>query len=210
MQIGTVINLNGYKKSKIFLKQNKLTVLVFSVFIISFITFLFLSRENTVLNNYGKFFVKRLLEERSNVKFFKVAVNSFFSYLLIIAINFSFGTSMFGIVFIPLIVAYLGAHYGIISTFLYANYSLTGIAFHAVIILPSAVVFIAALFYSARACFDFSFSIARITFSRNVNVTVYESFKKYCIKHIYIIFLVLASALIDALISTNLITKFNF
>ena len=108
---------------------------------------------------------------------------------------------MLGVVLVPVAAVLRGIIYGGVSAFLYSQYTVKGIAFNAVLIIPSAFVFVIALLLASRESVRFSLLIARISLPATPAVNLSYDFKNYCGRYLLISLIALASALTDAVLS---------
>ena len=157
----------------------------------------------------SKKIVKGKFIKKNSSNFFKITISSFFNSMLFIFLAFSFGGSIFGVFLVPVCVALKGVLYGGVTSFLYSQYGLQGIAFNAVLIIPPAFVFLFAFLFASLEALDFSLTVLKLTFPKSVSTNLYFKFKKYSMKYLVISLIVLLSGIFDALISTNFLTKFN-
>lgn len=209
MQRGTVLNLRGLKKVfEVFSANSRLIILtLFFAFGFLAAVFTFGKNEEIVLmaNNY----IEEFISSRANVGFFALLVHSFLNSMLFLVLCFICGSSMLGVILVPLLVFLKGFVYGAVTAVLYFEYSLKGIAFHAVVIMPPAILFIIALILAAMEAIRFSLFLARQTLPQSVPTSLSLVFKRFCFKFLIFSSIVLMSALLDAFISCNFLPTFN-
>ena len=202
MRKGKVLSLKNFKLTEFVTKNNILAVLV--VLIIAGVSVgIFTESRIQVLSNYSTTYVERFIALRSGESFLSVALSSFMSSALVLLVLFAAGTSMLGVILVPFIAALIGLFYGGISALLYSEYSVKGIAFNAVLIVPSAFVFLIALLLAGRESMRFSLLMAKMTLPGSPSVNLAFDFKNYCGRYLYIAFILLASALTDAVLSCS-------
>ena len=202
MQKGKVLSIKNFKLTEFVTKNNILAVLV--VLIIAGVSVgIFTESRIQVLSNYSTTYVERFIALRSGESFLSVALSSFMSSALVLLMLFAAGTSMLGVILVPFIVALIGLFYGGISALLYSEYSVKGIAFNAVLIVPSAFVFLIALLLAGRESMRFSLLMAKMTLPGSPSVNLAFDFKNYCGRYLFIAFILLASALTDAVLSCS-------
>ena len=202
MRKGKVLSLKNFKLTEFVTKNNILAVLV--VLIIAGVSVgIFTESRIQVLSNYSTTYVERFIALRSGESFFSVALSSFMSSALVLLVLFAAGTSMLGVILVPFIAALIGLFYGGISALLYSEYSVKGIAFNAVLIVPSAFVFLIALLLAGRESMRFSLLMAKMTLPGSPSVNLAFDFKNYCGRYLFIAFILLASALTDAVLSCS-------
>jgi len=206
---GTVFRIKGYKDIFKCFVDNKLLILTTLFLIIGIFFGVFFYDKYSLLKEIPENFLNGFIEKRIDATFFKIFFDSFLGSMIIFVSLFAFGTSMLGVVFIPMIVALNGVFYGSLVSFLYAEFSLKGIAFHTVIFVPTVIFIIIGTILASLQSLDFSFLLAKHTFYEDSSKPIYENFKKYSVKFSLYILLFLIAALIDALISVNLLSSFN-
>ena len=116
---------------------------------------------------------------------------------------FAAGTSVLGVVLVPIAAAVRCVLYGSVSALLYSQYSVKGIAFNAVLIIPTEIIFAVALLLAARESVRFSLGMAKLTLPSASPVNLSADFRSYCSKYILICLLTLLSAIIDAVMSCS-------
>lgn len=209
MQRGKVLNLSKLRFTT-FLVENKILIIaLFSLLVgIIFGTVMFDRYEK--LNSFTADYLENFIILRTDGTFIKIFLNSFFNSAVVLLIIMIFGTSMFGVVTVPLTTAVLGIFYGSVTAYLYSQFALKGIAFNAVIFLPSSIIFIIILMFACRESVKFSFKISYLTVSQTVSCNLSLEFKRFLI--MFLIFLCgsVLSALTDATVSHAFIKYFEF
>ncbi len=209
MHYGTVLKLRGYKSFFSFLQNNYWLLISATFFVVGLAFGVFSFGKYTLVLEWSKDFISEFIVLRSSSSFLKVVVDSFLSSMLFIVLIFICGTSLFGLGLVPVFVTVRGFLYGSVTALLYSEYSLKGIAFHAVLVMPSAVFFIIALIIAAVESIRFSFVFSRLTLPNSMPVNLSVNFKRYCYKYLLLCILILLSAVADALISCNFLSKFS-
>ena len=202
MQKGKVLSLKNFKLADFVARNNILTILV--VLIAGGIAVgIFTQSKIQLLSEYSADYLERFIALRSGESFVSVALSSFMGSALVLLLLFAAGTSMLGVVLVPLLSAVRGMFFGGVSALLYSQYAVKGIAFNAVLIIPSAFVFVIALLLAARESMRFSVLIAKISLPGSPSVNLAFDFKYYCGRFLFIALIVLASALVDAVLSCS-------
>lgn len=202
MKKGTVLSLKNLKFTDFMAKNNILVILIL-LFVLGLAAGTFSGSKISVLSEYSDDYLKRFISERTNATFFSVTLNSFMGSALTLLLTFAAGTSMLGVILVPTIFLLRGVLYGSVSALLYSEYSVKGIAFNAVLIIPAAIVFIISLILSSRESIKFSLIIAKMTLPGSPSPNLSADFKNYCGRYLFICLLVLASALVDAVLSCS-------
>ena len=202
MQKGKVLSLKNFKLADFVARNNILTILV--VLIAGGIAVgIFTQSKIQLLSEYSADYLERFIALRSGESFVSVALSSFMGSALVLLLLFAAGTSMLGVVLVPLLTAVRGMFFGGVSALLYSQYAVKGIAFNAVLIIPSAFVFVIALLLAARESMRFSVLIAKISLPGSPSVNLAFDFKNYCGRYLFIALIALASALTDAVLSCS-------
>ena len=102
-----------------------------------------------------------------------------------------------------------GLFFGMVSAGLYSGYSLKGIAFYAVMILPAAVINVVAVLCASVESVRFSQVIAKLALPSAIPTDISSEFKEYFIKFLPIVSLSLLSAVIDGFLVTKLSDMFS-
>ncbi len=210
MRKGTVLNLNKltFLNSA---RKNKSLIFLSSVFLLGItLGVIFLSKSDTTLM-FSKFTFENFLSVRLDKPFWQILLKSLFYSLVYVFLMFVCGTSFVGIVLTPVLTLIKGYLYGGFLAYIYATYLLKGIAFNAVIFLPSALIFTIAFLFCAKLSLNFSYELLGLTFRENYNSPkIYTLFKNYCSKYLLNLIFVLISALVDALSSIVFFKFFDF
>ncbi len=199
MRKGKVLSL----KTVEFVAKNNILAVLFVLITSGVAVGIFTESKLQVLSQYSASYVERFVALRSGESFVSVALSSFMSSALVLLVLFAAGTSMLGVVLVPFLAALQGVFYGGVSALLYSEYSVKGIAFNAVLIVPSAFVFVVALLLAARESMRFSLIIAKMSLPGSPSVNLSFDFRNYCGRYLFIVLIALASALTDAVLSCS-------
>ena len=142
--------------------------------------------------------------------FWKIFFASILEVLPFVSLVFLAGTSMAGSILTPLIIALRGVILGFLASYLYIHYSLNGIVFNMLIIIPSAVLTSLSLILSGREAFGFSLSLARLAFPGAKTVVLENDFKLYCIRQLFIFLFFLVGALLKTVMAVSFFSFFKF
>lgn len=209
MQRGKVLNLSRLKVTG-FLFENKILIISLIIYLIGIIFGIVSIGKYENFTEFTKNFVNEFIDLRITEKFSKILINSFFRSVMILLAFAVLGTSMFGAVTVPFALGVIGVFYGNVTAYLYSEFALKGIAFNAVIFLPSVIVFLIVLLLACKEAVNFSLKISSLTFSKSVSYNLSIEFKKFIILFIIFVSAALFSALIDAVISCSFIKYFQF
>lgn len=150
------------------------------------------------------------LSNRSDSSFIKLFLKIFWSYLPVQLLCFLCGTSIVGIVVVPLISAFSGFSFGITAGYMYSSFSLKGIAFNGLMFIPSHALSALCLLLCAKEALQFSGLLIHSSLPGSPGMNYYNNFKNYCLKNIIYLGLLLFAALLDAAESSTLLRLFSF
>ena len=208
MQRGKVLNLSRLRFTEVLFK-NKLLIISLAVFLAGIIFGIISVGKYKNLTDFSSGFITDFMDLRNTEKFSKILLSSFFRSIAVLIIFAVFGTSMFGVVTVPFLLSVIGVIYGNITAYLYSEFALKGIAFNAVIFLPSVIVFLIVLLLASKEAVNFSLKISSLTFAKSGLYNLTLEFKKFLISFLLFISAALVSSLIDAVISCSFIKYFQ-
>lgn len=153
---------------------------------------------------------KSFITHRKNTNFVEILFSSFFSEFCIITICLFSSFGVIGIPVIPLMLLFKGFTSGVLSGILYRFYSLQGIAFSNLILLPSEIFAYFSLIYLSSKCFKLSLkflSLLRDVSSKGIVVRpdCVSTSKKYLL----CVIIVFVSSIVEALLTIGFIRFFN-
>lgn len=209
MQRGKVLNFSKYQIIG-FLKTNAYS-LIGVLFITLGICLGLILFDNFKIVTYllEKFFTLFVsLRQESN--FLKIVFYSFLKSLLLFFLLFISGTTLFGVVTVPLTLTFCGFFYGSAVAYLYSTFAIKGVAFNAVIFLPSNLLLIIFLIFTARYAIMFSLNIAQLTLPNGMQGDLYFQFKDYSLKFLFLTLGSISAALLDGLTAVSMLRFFEF
>ncbi len=209
MKKGTVINFSAFKFTE-FLSENKsLIALIFSL-ILGIMFSVFSLKKDSVQMEFADFLFSFYKSEHFSLKFGTILFKSCVFGFTYLCLFFVFGTTMLGIIFVPLLCLSYGIYFGSVSSYICNSFSLMGVAYNAIVFIPGSIVLAVALTFAARESIQFSLAVAKTTFSSTQYGNLSLTFRGFCIKYIILIISVFLSALLDAFFSSSLCKIFNF
>lgn len=201
MKVGKVINLNKFNLIIEFFKKNYLSLILTLFYIFGLAFGIFSYKNSDSIMEYSTDYLLKFCELRTESGFLKILFNSLFSSVTYIAFLFIAGGAILGFVLVPFLISVKGFSLGCITAYIYSEYALKGVAFNAVMIMPWAVILVIAMILAGRESIKFSFKLTGLTIPTNRPANLFNVFKLYCGKYIFILFLCLLSAFADGLIS---------
>lgn len=209
MRKGTVLSLKSCNKIFDFIIKNNILIILSVFFTVGFIVGIVFYNKYETVADWNESFLNSFISNRTHKAVLSITVKSFLNAMLFILLCFAGGSSVLGVILVPLFVGLRGFLYGGMSALLYSEYLLKGIAFHTVLILPSAIIFIFGFLFAASEALSFSLVLTRLTLPQEMPRNISFQFKSYCIKYLIITVIVLFSAVVDALLCGNFLTVFS-
>lgn len=209
MRKGIIVNLKRFKTFD-YVNLNKIFLVLCAVFIGGIVIGCTSFSKNGWLLKTAESFLKNYISVQSEYKFLKKFSAFAFRYLALLAMYFLSGTSMLGVAVAPFVTLWHGIFWGSVSSYLYANYKLTGIAFNAIILIPPTAIFAVACFFAAKYSLNFSLSVAKLTLPRNKPASLYTDFKNFCIKYLILVSVSVLCAAIEVVLNLLFLKLFNF
>lgn len=158
---------------------------------------------------FSKTLFNHYIDLRKDSAFIKTCFSVLTEYFICILILFVAGSSLTGVVLVPAVCCTAGLYYGSLLSFVYSEYSLKGIAFNSVIIIPPALIFIICVLFAANRAFAFSCVLLRGTFPKCRAANLSAEFRVYCFKYLIILLLIVFAAFVDSAVSGSFIKYFS-
>lgn len=209
MRKSATINLNSLKLVTA-IKINYPIIIFSLIFVIGVVGGTLLIKYNPTVIMAAETMFHEFLQCRTSNGFFKVVLISFLDLLPLCLVIFLSGTSLIGVVLIPVSICYKGVMFGIVSSYLYVTYMLKGIAFNALLFVPTNLISALTLIFCAKISFSFSLVLLKSSLPRGQMVNLYNQFQSHCKKYVFCTLILIISALVDALMSVGFIKLFNF
>ena len=192
-----------------FIKKNKISLLLCVLFLIGAIVSVVLYKR-TFISNKIPFWLNDYYFSIKQATPFISFSKSFLSLLLIIVTFYMCGTSMMGIITVPISVSLLGFITGSFIAHIYSQYAIKGVAYTAVILVPSALIFLVALLNTCKYTISFSFNLLKLTFGNNSHKNIADEFKNYCYKYLSLLIFTVLSVILDLFLNNSFLKYFEF
>ena len=209
MRRSTVVSLNKAKVYE-FLSKNHTLLVLTAFYIIGMVVGALSIHGNARALSLAESALKSYITARGGETFTQIMLSSASSSYLYLLLSFIAGASMLGVVLVPMLLAYRGFWYGVLSALLYSNYAVRGIAFNAVLVIPSSVLFLLCLLLAARESVGFSLVIAKLTLPKTNPANLYTDFKSYCGRYLIIGVVSFLPAVLDAVMAGSFMGYFEF
>lgn len=206
---GKVLNISKYRLSQ-FLKANLFSLIGFAFLAIGIIVGLVVFNDFAFFPDILKKYFLSYISFRQNNSFLKIVFNSFLQSIYLFLIIYVFGTTLFGVVLVPVSIAFFGVFYGAAVAYLYAEFALKGVAFNAMIFLPASILLLLLLIFASRTAMIFSLHIARLTLPNLLRGDLALQFKEYSLKILLISSGGIVVGLLDGLTAISMLKFFEF
>lgn len=208
--LGTTLKF-GYKPIKKLNFQDGITLALFFSFIIGLsIGIYFVSAGDNTIYQFAESIFDSFLENKNSGSFVGVFLKSFIFSLPFLISSFIFGTSILGNIILPVVNLIFGIYYGLIISFVYNTFAISGIAFNFLIIAPAAVLFGALLIFSTKESICFSTMLLKNSLPKGTSYNFSKDLKLYSLRFLIFLILFIVVALIDAILTSVFIKFFNF
>lgn len=206
---GKVLNISKYRLSQ-FLKANLFSLIGLAFLAIGIIVGLVVFNDFAFFPDILKKYFSSYISFRQNNSFLKIVFNSFLQSIYLFLIIYVFGTTLFGVVLVPVSIAFFGVFYGAAVAYLYTEFALKGVAFNAMIFLPASILLLLLLIFASRTAMIFSLHIARLTLPNLLRGDLALQFKEYSLKILLISSGGIVVGLLDGLTAISMLKFFEF
>lgn len=208
MQKGRVLSLKNFRCVD-FLQKNYILLIILFFLLLGIIFGIFRFDNTEELKNYFNDYTLNFVEIRSGTSFWRILFVCFLRSLAVLFLLFLLGASLFGVITLPAAIFIKGFLQGGVAAFLYSQYGLKGIAFNAVIFIPSTITFIIIMILASCESVKFSLRLSNLTLSQTLPQNLSVAFKNYSIKFSLLAVLTLVASLVEAIIAIGLIKNFS-
>ena len=210
MQRGTVVNLKHFKIGFDFIKQNWKLILLTLCFIVGIILATFSTNKTGYIFKQLNLASQNFIELRLSKDFLKIFLKSFLINLGFLLAIFVLGSSVNGITLVPVVIGIKGYLLGFLISRIYSVYELKGIAFCALIVIPSSIITVICLFVFSQFAMCFSIRVINATMPNSIVKNLNFQFKQF-VKLLFINLLpIIFSAVCDGWLSIKLVPYLKF
>jgi len=209
MKKGIILNLRRFKVFN-YVTLNKIFIIICVIFIVGIAVGSTVMADNKWLFGKSEVFLCDYISLHISKNFLIKLTYCLFRYLIVLLFYFLSGTSMFGVSITPFVTLWQGIFFGNVTSYLYSQYGLSGIAFNAIIIIPPSVIFSVCCFFAAKFSIDYSLSVARMALPRSKPASLYLCFKNYCIKFLILVGISLFCSLLEIALNVLFLKFFSF
>lgn len=209
MRKGVIVNLKRFKFLD-YVTLNKIFILLCIAFIAGIAIGSVIYPKNEALANFSKTIFLDYVSLHNGGSFFNKLFIGFAKYIVVLLLYFLSGTSMLGVAIVPFCAVWQGIMFGNISSYLYTEYALKGIAFNAIILVPPSIIFTICSFFAAKESINFSLLMAKLTLPKSKPANIYTDFRKYCGKFIIYFGVSAIAAITDIILNLLFLHFFEF
>lgn len=150
------------------------------------------------------------LANRIELSAFEVFCSSFASDFLFVFASFLLSFTAWGIVCLPFLCAFKGYGVGLSCAFLYSEYSVSGLGFFILVILPGTVLFLFAFLLALKESLSHSLIVLRMYFPTFADVLLLRHLKPFFLRYFIVIIFVMLSSAFDMILWVLFAKLFNF
>ncbi len=150
------------------------------------------------------------LASRLELSGFDVFCSSFTSDFIFILSAFLLSFTVWGTLALPLLCAFKGFGIGISSAYMFSQYSVTGIGFYILVILPGTVLFLLTFITALKEAFSQSALLFKLYFSPSDDTRMLRFAKTYMFRNFIILIFTVLSAIVDMILWIVFANMFNF
>lgn len=200
-----------FKSVKHFLTRYSIEMLFLVVFLLSIVLGSFsLSRITDDTLQKLDFLFLTNLDNRLELAPFDLFCSSFASGFVFVLISFLLSFTAWGMFALPLLCAFKGFGVGLSSAYMFSQYSVTGIGFYILVVLPATVLFLFAFIMSLKESFAQSVLLLKSYFSSTYDAFLLRRTKTYLFRNCIILIFVALSAVLDMILWMLFAGMFNF
>ena len=172
-------------------------------------SFSYSNASDNLLNGLDFLFITNL-ENRLELSALDVFCSSFASGFIFILSAFLLSFTVWGTFALPLLCAFKGFGIGISSAYMFSQYSVTGIGFYILVILPGTVLFLLAFFTALKEAFSQSTLLFKLYFASSGDMPMSRYVKTYLFRNFIILIFTALSAIVDMILWIVFANMFNF
>lgn len=200
--------LRRYSSTLDLFKGNSVFLIISGIFVFGLLlgSFSISICENNSFYGLSNYFNEYIIFLK-NAEFSKIFLSSFFMFALIILLNYILGLCVIGNFVSLFMLLLISFGVGSVSGFLYKSFSINGIGFFALAVLPGLFLFCINYILSLKRSFCFSRELFKLC-KKEANVSV--DFKSYSIKYVIHFILVIFNSLVFSFFTNTFVSMFNF
>ena len=183
--------------------------IMFGVYIIGILIGVIMFLRNDALSAFAADAFESFNSKRIDSTFIKVYFNALLSWLPFLAAVFVCGISITGVAITPIVISFCGFLYGLITAHLYSSFSLNGILYVLIIMIPPALIGNFCLFFAGKHAFGFSLLLTRQVMPEPRAGNLFSRLTRYCKQFVFLLLIAAFSALLEAVLSVSFIDKIS-
>lgn len=208
--IGTTLDFKRASKFR-FSKSDIIALFALMSYVVGFVISVFLGADDSsVLSGIAEGIFSRLIEIKSDCNFFIQTLISFGSFAIYFFFAYFLGTCILGVAAIPAIIVFKGFFDGLLISYIYKTFGLSGIGFSILIVAPYLISFAYLLILACRESLCFSTLIFKKIIPGGGTANLQNSFKVFCIRYVFLSVLGALMSLMSVCLSFAFFDYFNF
>lgn len=150
------------------------------------------------------------IDNRLELTPFDIFCSSFASNFIFLLACFLFSFSAWGMFALPVLCAFRGFGIGVSSVYLFSEYSITGVGFYILVVLPGTVLFLLAFITALKESFTQSINLLRMYFPSKSDGLLLRHMKTFFFRYFVVVVFATFSAVVDMLLWVVFANMFNF
>lgn len=192
-----------------FLGRNNILLFLTGILVIGILSGCLVFGNLDAVNDLAENWFDAFINCRNKSGFLNIFLSVFWSLVPFHLICFFCGTSVVGSVVTPCVVAVKGFFIGLLSSFVFVQYGLLGVAFNGLIIIPAGTVSAVSFLLCAKEAMRFSAMLFSFSLPSSNSGHFYTDFKNYLVKNLLFLALLILSALLDTAVSSAALKLFE-
>ena len=206
---GNKLKLNS-KHFKITSEDGILLFFLISYLIGYIVGVLLIKSQKSAIYSFSENLFNSSLDIVMSKGFVTVFIYLFVFFLILSFLIYLSGMNVFGCGIIPAVMLIYGSFCGIIVSYIYLKFSVSGMGYSALTVIPVLVISTFIILLSSREAFCFSEFLLKSVFPDSPMHSLSKSFKLYSFRFLVILLFFILSSLLGALIITTFTQYFDF
>ena len=143
-----------------------------------------------------------LITDIAGLSFAEVFFNFLLKWAPIAALIWLFGMCSVGSAIIPLLICTKGIEYGMLAGYICSSFSVNGIVYLLILIIPSSLLSIFSLFFAGKNSFIFSIKIFKILLPQSHSEYLHSHFVIFCKRMLLYLLILIIAAFLHTVLAT--------
>lgn len=150
------------------------------------------------------------LDTRLGLSAFSIFCSSFASDFIFVLLAFLLSFTLWGTFALPFVCAFKGFGIGISSAYMFSQYSVTGIGFYILVVLPGSVLFLLTFITALKEAFSQSALLLKMFLAPSDELPIRKYTRTYLFRNFVILIFTALSAIVDMTLWIVFANMFNF